>query len=151
MNEKRFHDRRSAHIQEAETPAAEAPPAEPETPAAPAAAPGPEAVRPAAPSPAAEAPAGEAGPADLYGPAGLPAPSFVEIVQVFALQALQFLGEVPLNEAGERHVYPEEAKHFIDLLGILEQKTRGNLTPEETRFLEQLLSDLRLRYLKVQS
>lgn len=89
-------------------------------------------------------------PADVYGPGGLPAPSFAEIVQVFALQALQFLGEVPLNEAGERHVFPEEAKHFIDLLGILQERTRGNLSPDESRFLEQLLADLRVRYLRIQ-
>ena len=91
--------------------------------------------------------------ADLDPLAGveLPPASFLEIIQYFAIQAIQFLGEMPLNEAGERRVMPREAKHFIDLLGILQEKTRGNLTPEESRYLEDFLADLRLRYLRVGS
>jgi hypothetical protein len=40
------------------------------------------------------------------------------------------------------------AKHMIDLLAILEAKTKGNLTGEEERLLRQLLFDLRLRYVR---
>lgn len=79
----------------------------------------------------------------------LPEPSFLEIVQYFAIQAIQFLGDMPMNEQGERRVMPSEAKHFIDLLGILEERTRGNLPDGEARYLEQLLADLRVRYLQV--
>lgn len=91
--------------------------------------------------------------ADLDPLAGveLPPASFIEIVQYFAIQAIQFLGEMPLNDAGERRVMPREAKHFIDLLGILQEKSRGNLSPEESRYLEDFLADLRLRYLRVGS
>lgn len=79
----------------------------------------------------------------------LPPASFLEIVQYLAIQAIQFLGDMPLNEAGERRVMPREAKHFIDLLGILEESTRGNLSAEESRVLEQILADLRVRWLAV--
>jgi hypothetical protein len=40
------------------------------------------------------------------------------------------------------------AKQMIDLLGMLETKTTGNLTPDEERLLRQLLTDLRLRYVR---
>ena len=76
----------------------------------------------------------------------LPEPSFNEIVYEYAIRAQQFLGEAPLTPEGDRHVLPNYAKHMIDLLGILEDRTRGNLTPEESQLLEQILADLRLRY-----
>lgn len=79
----------------------------------------------------------------------LPEASFLEIVQYFVIQAIQFLGDMPMNEQGERRVMPREAKHFIDLLGVLEERTRGNLPDGEARYLEQLLADLRVRYLQV--
>ncbi len=57
------------------------------------------------------------------------------------------LGEAPNPETGEP--LPPNlplAKQTIDLLDLLRAKTRGNLTPEEEHFLENLLTDLRLRY-----
>jgi hypothetical protein len=41
------------------------------------------------------------------------------------------------------------ARHDIDLLGLLEEKTKGNLTGEEERLMEQALCDLRMRYVEV--
>jgi len=76
----------------------------------------------------------------------LPEPSFSLIVYEYAVRAQQFLDETPLAPEGQRHVLPKYAKHMIDLLGILEDRTRGNLTPEESQLLEQILTDLRLRY-----
>jgi hypothetical protein len=40
------------------------------------------------------------------------------------------------------------AAEMIDLIGLLQQKTRGNLTPEESELLEQLLHELRLRFVQ---
>ena len=40
------------------------------------------------------------------------------------------------------------AKHAIDLLTVLEEKTKGNLSSEEDQILESLLFDLRLRYVE---
>ena len=81
----------------------------------------------------------------------IPEPSFYEIVQPLEIQALQFLGELPLTSEGQRRVLPRWAKHVIDLLGILDERTRGNLRPEEAQYLEQVLTDLRMRYLRVAS
>jgi hypothetical protein len=41
------------------------------------------------------------------------------------------------------------AKHQIDILGILEEKTRGNLTPEEKQLLDTALYETRMRYVSV--
>ncbi len=57
------------------------------------------------------------------------------------------LGEAPSPETGGP--LPANlplAKQTIDLLDMLREKTRGNLTPEEEHFMENLLTDLRLRY-----
>jgi hypothetical protein len=43
----------------------------------------------------------------------------------------------------------EAAQHMIDILGILEEKTRGNLSPEERQLLEQGLYELRMRFVEV--
>ncbi|HPQ15604.1 MAG TPA: DUF1844 domain-containing protein [Bryobacteraceae bacterium] len=40
------------------------------------------------------------------------------------------------------------ARHYIDLLGVLQEKTRGNLTLEEQRYLENSLTELRFRYVQ---
>ena len=79
----------------------------------------------------------------------LPEPSFLEIVQYLALQAMQFMGDVPIGADGERRVLPDQAKHFIDLLEILHHRTEGNLSDAEAQILEQLLADLQVRFLQL--
>lgn len=79
----------------------------------------------------------------------LPEPLFLEIVHYLALQARQFMGDVPIDADGERRLFPDPAKHFIDLLEILQQRTEGNLSDEEAQILEQLLADLRVRFLQL--
>ena len=64
-------------------------------------------------------------------------------------RALGFLGQLPLTPEGDRRVLPQWAKHEIDLLGILEERTRGNLPAEERQALDQTLDQLRTLYLKV--
>jgi hypothetical protein len=81
----------------------------------------------------------------------IPEASFYEIVQPLEIQALQFLGELPLTADGQRGVLLRWAKHVIDLLGVLEERTRGNLPPEESQYLEQVLTDLRMRYVRASS
>ncbi len=51
---------------------------------------------------------------------------------------------VPATNRPEIHL--DEAKHFIDLLEMLDQKTAGNRTPEESQLLEDLLHELRLGF-----
>ena len=61
-------------------------------------------------------------------------------------EKLIHLGDAPHPESGEVKIDLGLAKQTIDILGMLEEKTRGNLTADEARFLEGLLADLRLRY-----
>lgn len=79
----------------------------------------------------------------------LPEPSFLELVERHVEDALRFLGQLPLTPQGDRRLLPELARHEIDLLGILEQRTRGNLPPEEKEYLEQALDHLRTLYLRI--
>ena len=50
----------------------------------------------------------------------------------------------PVTKKREKNL--EEAKYTIDLLEMIEEKTKGNLTPEEKRYLDQILYDLRMRF-----
>jgi len=79
----------------------------------------------------------------------VPEPSFLELVEPHVEMALRFLGELPLTPDGERRILPQWAKREIDLLGLLELRTRGNLPPPEQQYLEQALDHLRTLYLKV--
>ena len=49
----------------------------------------------------------------------------------------------------QREVDVELGKHWIDILGMLEKKTAGNVTPQEKRMLEGLLADLRMQYVSM--
>jgi hypothetical protein len=62
--------------------------------------------------------------------------------------AFVHLGEVPHPDSQAPAPNLVLAKQTIDILGMLQAKTRGNLTPEEEKLLEHLLLDLRLRYVE---
>lgn len=62
--------------------------------------------------------------------------------------ALMSLGRLPLPEGEQLPVDLESAKHTIDILRMLADKTRGNLEPEEERLLTGLLHELRIAYLE---
>jgi len=151
-----FRERRSAFIEEGEEQQAKGPAAPPaEEP--PIERPAPAAEPPATAAQAAadiqtsgESPAEEAE-LDEMSRLELPEPSFHEIVYEYAIRAQQFLGDAPITRDGQRRVLPNYAKHMIDLLGILEERTRGNLTPEESQLLDQVITDLRMRYVSVTS
>jgi hypothetical protein len=78
----------------------------------------------------------------------LPPPSFALIVASFAAQASVALGQVPNPMTGKSEVNLELAKHAIDSLAILEQKTKGNLAPDETGMLEGVLHQMRMAFLE---
>ena len=76
--------------------------------------------------------------------------SFTAFVLSLATTAAIHLGDVPDPQTGQPYeANPEGAKEMIDILALLEQKTRGNLTAEERQVLEQVLYELRLRYVEV--
>ena len=82
------------------------------------------------------------------GPDALPVPDFRTIVSMLATQALMYLGAFP-DETGRAAVVPEYAKMHIDLLDVLQIKTKGNLDTEEQEELDQVLVDLRQRFVQV--
>jgi hypothetical protein len=63
--------------------------------------------------------------------------------------ALVGMGFMPEPETNETVKNLENAKHNIELLMMLSEKTKGNLTPDESRLLEGLLYDLRLKYVEM--
>ena len=88
---------------------------------------------------------------DDKGPREVPAADFPGLVNLIGMQAMVGLGG--MMGAGGRQIppNPELAKHHIDLLDIIEQKTKGNLTPEEAQLLDTTLHQLRMAYVEVVS
>jgi hypothetical protein len=68
---------------------------------------------------------------------------------MFAGSALVGLGEAPNPATGERAVDLEQAREAIETLLLLREKTRGNLTEDESRLLQEILYDLQLRFVQV--
>jgi hypothetical protein len=79
----------------------------------------------------------------------LPAPNFSELLNLIVMQAMAGLGLLP-GPAGER-IPPnlEVAKHFIDMLQVLEDKTKNNLTPAEKALLDQVLYEMRMTFVQL--
>jgi len=79
----------------------------------------------------------------------LPGPSFAELVNIVVMQAMAGLGL--LGGPGGERMPPdlEIAKHFIDMLQLLEDKTKNNLTPEEKRLLDQVMYETRMTFVQM--
>lgn len=78
----------------------------------------------------------------------VPEIDFVTFLLSLGSQTLIHLGEIPDPVSRKREKNLLAAKQTIDLLGILAEKTQGNLTREEDGVLQNLLTDLRMRYVK---
>lgn len=78
----------------------------------------------------------------------LPEVSFSTLIMSLSSSALLHLGEIPDPETGQKKHDLPLAKHTIDTIGMLHEKTRGNLTEEEQKFLDSMLTDLRWRFVK---
>lgn len=76
----------------------------------------------------------------------LPEVTFSTFVMSMASSALVQLGEVPNPESGTTALDLVMAKHSIDILTMLQQKTHACLEPDESRLLEGLLYELRMKY-----
>ena len=77
--------------------------------------------------------------------------SFLSLIMSLASNAAASLGMMPHPVTGETGVDLKTAKHWIDVLGMLEQKTQGNLDPQEAQVVESLLADLRMQYVSFTS
>jgi hypothetical protein len=83
---------------------------------------------------------------DAEDPAG-----FANFIMSIASNAASSLGMMEHPVTHKREVDLELAKHWIDILGMLERKTKGNLAPQEEKILESLLADLRMQYVSLTS
>lgn len=107
----------------------------------------------ARPAGAMAGPAGGAAPA--AGPGGgpgmeeMPPADFQSLVGTLVTQALLYLGGFPDPQTGRAIVSLEHARFHIDLLAVLEEKTKGNLGAEEASDLSQALNELRLRFVEI--
>lgn len=99
-------------------------------------------------------------PAAAAGPSRLPPASFETLVETLAMQAMASLhelaappqeGEQSADKADEKAFHLEMAKHLIDTLSVLEDKTRGNLSADEAGQLEHVMHDLRLAFVNLRT
>jgi hypothetical protein len=79
----------------------------------------------------------------------VPPASFGVLISTIATQAMLSMGRVPNPVTNKTQTNLEMAKHFIDTLAILQEKTKGNLTKEEDGMLEAVLHELRMEFVAV--
>jgi hypothetical protein len=82
-------------------------------------------------------------------PLQLPAADFPALVEMLTTQSLVALGMIPHPASGKADPQLPLARHFIDLLGMLETKTAGNLGADETSLLGGTLHYLRMSYIEI--
>ncbi len=80
----------------------------------------------------------------------LPAPTLTFLASTLYLQGAIAMGLLPNPASDDRpEIHPDQARHAIDLLIMLQQKTEGNRTPEESEEFEVMLHQLRLAYINI--
>ncbi|HSI35314.1 MAG TPA: DUF1844 domain-containing protein [Tepidisphaeraceae bacterium] len=114
-----------------------------------------EAAKPVAPTPSVEeeALAGMAPPTapaarGARGQREIPEASLQTLVNTLVTQAMLYMGEMP-TASGQTVMSLDMSKHQIDTLGVIEEKTRGNLTEEEQQALDLALYEVRTRFIGV--
>ncbi len=90
-----------------------------------------------------------AAPGDAAGDFELPPPSLPMLISTLATQAIAAMGQLPDPETGQPIVRPKFAKYHIDLLAVLQEKTKGNVTSDEADMLEGALHELRMMYVQI--
>ena len=92
-------------------------------------------------------PASPRAPEEQLGADELPQARFDLFVSGLAMEALIALGDMPHPTTRKQSANLPQAKYLIDLLGVLEEKTKNNLAAEEEKLLKDALYQLRMRYL----
>ncbi len=75
--------------------------------------------------------------------------SFVNFLSMLATNAATALGAVPNPATGKRMLDLDTGKYWLDVLGMIKEKTNNNLHPQEARLLDGLLGDLRMQYVQL--
>jgi hypothetical protein len=86
--------------------------------------------------------------AESHGEDSLPHVEFTTFILSLSHSALMHLGDAPSPETGTFEQNLPLARQTIDLVGMLEEKTKGNLSGDEERLIAQILFDLRMRYVE---
>jgi hypothetical protein len=73
---------------------------------------------------------------------------FKEVISMLATQALMYMGAFP-DESGRAMVSLDVAKMNIDMLGVIQEKTKGNLSEEEKQMLDGTVTELRHQFVEV--
>lgn len=94
-------------------------------------------------------PAAQAGKEGQAQPGGMPPASFETLVSTMATQALFAMGAIPDPRTGQPQMHLELARHHLDMLGVIEDKTKGNLSEEESKMITGTLYELRSRYIQL--
>ena len=79
----------------------------------------------------------------------LPPANFATLVSSLVTQILFSLGGVEDPKTQKRYVDLDLAKHHIDMLSVIEEKTQGNLTDQEKKLLDQALYEVRMQYVQI--
>lgn len=74
--------------------------------------------------------------------------NFQQFILAMGTQAMVAMGEIPNPVSGKTEIQLEAASETIDILALIEEKTKGNLTSEEEATLKNLLHELRVRFVK---
>jgi hypothetical protein len=82
-------------------------------------------------------------------PRQMPPADFFALIEMFSTQAMVGLGLIPHPTSGKSDPQLALARHFIDLLGVVESKTTGNLSAQESSLLTSTLHYLRMSYLEL--
>jgi hypothetical protein len=88
---------------------------------------------------------------DVTGQVPLPPASFEMLVTTLATEAMIGLGQIPHPVSGQFHADAGQARYAIDMLEMLSEKTKGNLTPGEEGGVRDLLHQLRMAFVAVQT
>lgn len=83
------------------------------------------------------------------GPREIPPASFATLISSLATQTIMALGGYQDPKTGKRYVDLDVAKHHIDTMKVLEEKTKGNLSDEEAKLLDRALYESRMQYVQV--
>jgi Domain of unknown function (DUF1844) len=90
------------------------------------------------------------GPGPTVGaPPGAPKADLTSLLVMLYGDAMANLGQAPDPATGRPHVDLDQARFAIDLLAMLQEKTRGNRTPDESAVLEEMLTTLRMGYVRL--
>jgi uncharacterized membrane protein YgcG len=79
----------------------------------------------------------------------IPEASFTILLSTLASQAAVALGKIPLPGEETTNTDLTLAKHLVDMLSVLDEKTKGNLTEDEAKLMQQSLHQLRMLYVQV--